>query len=94
VQHTDFPIPEPKPSEALICLRTASLNRVDPAVGSDEQKVETDQVACQASFTLMDLIVTGKLHAALNQSFPLKDAAAQEQLEKGEKFGKITLDIG
>ena len=44
--------------------------------------------------TVMDLIVAGKLHPALDQAFPLKDAAAaQERLEKGEQFGKITLDI-
>jgi len=43
---------------------------------------------------VMDLIVAGKLHPALDQAFPLKDAsAAQERLEKGEQFGKITLDI-
>ncbi len=45
--------------------------------------------------TVMDLIVAGKLHPALDQTFPLKDAAAaQDRLEKGEQFGKITLDIG
>jgi len=45
--------------------------------------------------TVMDLIVAGKLHPALDQTFPLKDAAAaQERLEKGRQFGKITLDIG
>jgi NADPH:quinone reductase-like Zn-dependent oxidoreductase len=43
---------------------------------------------------VMDLIVAGKLHPALDQSFPLKDAAAaQKRLEAGEQFGKITLDI-
>jgi NADPH:quinone reductase-like Zn-dependent oxidoreductase len=45
--------------------------------------------------TVMDLIVAGKLHPALDQSFPLKEAAAaQERLEAGKQFGKITLDIG
>ena len=45
--------------------------------------------------TVMDLVVAGKLRPALDQTFPLKDAAAaQERLEKGEQFGKITLDIG
>jgi len=45
--------------------------------------------------TVMDLIIAGKLRPALDQSFPLKDAAAApERLEKGEQFGKITLDIG
>ncbi|HUI89920.1 MAG TPA: zinc-binding dehydrogenase [Anaerolineales bacterium] len=45
--------------------------------------------------TVMELIVAGKLHPALDQRFPLKDAsAAQERLENGEQFGKITLDIG
>ena len=45
--------------------------------------------------TVMDLVVAGKLHPALDQTFPLKDAAsAQERLENGEQFGKITLDIG
>jgi len=45
--------------------------------------------------TAMDLIVAGKLYPALDQSIPLKDAAAaQERLEKGQQFGKITLDIG
>ena len=44
--------------------------------------------------TVMDLIIAGKLRSALDQSFPLKDAAAPERLEKGEQFGKITLDIG
>ncbi|MFZ1043884.1 MAG: alcohol dehydrogenase catalytic domain-containing protein [Anaerolineales bacterium] len=45
--------------------------------------------------TVMDLVAAGKLHPALDQTFPLKDAAAaQARLEKGEQFGKITLDIG
>ena len=45
--------------------------------------------------TAMDLVVAGKLKPILDQTFPLKDAAAaQERLWKGENFGKITLEIG
>ena len=45
--------------------------------------------------TVMDLVVAGKLHPALDRSFSLKEAAsAQECLWKGENFGKITIDIG
>ena len=45
--------------------------------------------------TAMDLVAAGKLQPALDQTFPLKDAAsAQKRLENGEQFGKITLDIG
>ncbi len=45
--------------------------------------------------TVMDLIVAGKLHPALDKSFPLEEAAAaQERLWQGNQFGKITLDIG
>ena len=45
--------------------------------------------------TVMDLVAAGKLHPALDQTFPLKDAAAaQARLENGKQFGKITLDIG
>ena len=41
---------------------------------------------------VMDLIVAGSLHPALDQTFELKDAAAaQIRLERGENFGKITL---
>jgi NADPH:quinone reductase-like Zn-dependent oxidoreductase len=44
---------------------------------------------------VMDLIVAGKLHPALDKSFPLKEAAAaQERLWQDKHFGKITLDIG
>jgi NADPH:quinone reductase-like Zn-dependent oxidoreductase len=44
---------------------------------------------------VMDLIVAGELHPALDQSFPLKEAAAaQQRLRDGKQFGKITLDIG
>lgn len=43
---------------------------------------------------VMDLIITGKLKAVLDKTFPLKDAAAaQERLWRGDNFGKITLDI-
>lgn len=43
--------------------------------------------------TVMDLVMAGKLQPILDKTFPLKDAAvAQEQLWKGENFGKITLD--
>ena len=43
---------------------------------------------------VMDLVVAGRLQPILDQTFPLKDAAAaQERLWKGENFGKITLDI-
>ena len=45
--------------------------------------------------TVMGLVVAGKLQPALDQTFPLKDAAAaQKRLENGKQFGKITLDIG
>jgi len=45
--------------------------------------------------TVMDLVVAGKLHPALDKTFPLEEAAAaQERLWQGEHFGKITLDIG
>ena len=45
--------------------------------------------------TVMDLVVAGKLHPALDKSFPLNEAAsAQERLWKSANFGKITLDIG
>jgi NADPH:quinone reductase-like Zn-dependent oxidoreductase len=49
-----------------------------------------------ADFTaVMDLVVAGKLHPALDQSFPLEEAAAaQERMWQGKHFGKITLDIG
>ena len=45
-------------------------------------------------FEVMDLVTTGKLKPILDTKFPLKEAAAaQQRLEKGENFGKITLDI-
>jgi len=45
--------------------------------------------------TVMDLLTAGKLKPVLDQSFPLKDAAAaQMRLEQNEQSGKITLDIG
>ena len=43
---------------------------------------------------VMDLVFTGKLKPILDKTFPLIEAAvAQERLERGENFGKITLDI-
>jgi NADPH:quinone reductase-like Zn-dependent oxidoreductase len=45
--------------------------------------------------TVMNLVMAGKLKPALDQSFPLKEAAAaQKRMENGEQFGKITLEIG
>ena len=45
--------------------------------------------------TVMDLIVQGALKPVLDQTYPLKEAAAaQERLQSGQQFGKITLDIG
>jgi len=45
--------------------------------------------------TVMSQVVAGKLHPALDKSFPLKEAAAaQEHLWHGKNFGKVTLDIG
>lgn len=45
--------------------------------------------------TVMDLVVNGKLNPIIDKTFDLQDAAAaQERLERGENFGKITLDIG
>jgi NADPH:quinone reductase-like Zn-dependent oxidoreductase len=39
----------------------------------------------KAGEALVSLRVAGKLHPALDQTFPLKDAAAaQERIEKGE----------
>ncbi len=44
--------------------------------------------------TVMDLVVAGKLKPVMDKTFPLKDAAAaQEMLGRGEQLGKITLDI-
>ena len=43
---------------------------------------------------VMDLVTSGKIQPALDQTFDLKDAAAaQTRLERGENFGKITLNI-
>lgn len=43
---------------------------------------------------VMDLIFAGKLQPVLDETFSLREArAAQDQLERGENFGKITLDI-
>jgi NADPH:quinone reductase-like Zn-dependent oxidoreductase len=43
---------------------------------------------------VMQLVFDGKLKPALDQKFPLKDAAAaQSRLAAGEQMGKITLDI-
>jgi len=44
--------------------------------------------------TVMDLVVQGRLRPILDRSFDLRDAAAaQERLEDGKHFGKITLRI-
>jgi NADPH:quinone reductase-like Zn-dependent oxidoreductase len=44
--------------------------------------------------TVMDLVFTGKLKPVMDRVYPLMDARfAQEQLEKGEQLGKITLTI-
>jgi NADPH:quinone reductase-like Zn-dependent oxidoreductase len=45
-------------------------------------------------WTVMDLVVQGRLHPVLDRSFDLRDAAAaQQRLEDGKHFGKITLRI-
>jgi NADPH:quinone reductase-like Zn-dependent oxidoreductase len=45
--------------------------------------------------TVMDLVFAGKLIPVLDRVYPLIEArSAQEQLEKGEQLGKITLMIG
>jgi NADPH:quinone reductase-like Zn-dependent oxidoreductase len=44
---------------------------------------------------VMDLVFEGKLKPVMDRDYPLRDARfAQEQLEKGEQLGKITLTIG
>ncbi len=44
---------------------------------------------------VMDLVFAGKLHATLDRTYPLAEAAAaQTHLASGEQLGKITLDIG
>jgi NADPH:quinone reductase-like Zn-dependent oxidoreductase len=43
---------------------------------------------------VMALVVAGKLRPVIDRTFPLQEAAAaQERLEHGEQFGKITLAI-
>jgi NADPH:quinone reductase-like Zn-dependent oxidoreductase len=43
---------------------------------------------------VMDLITSNTLHPIIDTTFPLDEAAAaQERLERGENFGKITLAI-
>ena len=45
--------------------------------------------------TVMDLVFAGKLIPVMDRVYPLIEApSAQEQLEKGEQLGKITLIIG
>jgi len=45
--------------------------------------------------TVMGLVIDGRLKPVLDQCFNLVDAAAaQQRLEKGKQFGKITLAIG
>ena len=45
--------------------------------------------------TVMDLVVAGRLNPVLDRTLVLREAGfAQEQLWKGEQFGKITLAIG
>lgn len=44
--------------------------------------------------TVMELVFNGKLRPVLDKDFPLQQArAAQERLENGAQFGKITLSI-
>lgn len=44
--------------------------------------------------TVMDLVFSGKLQVALDQAFPLDEAAAaHRRLESGRQMGKITLKI-
>jgi NADPH:quinone reductase-like Zn-dependent oxidoreductase len=44
---------------------------------------------------VMGLVLSGQLHPALDQAYPLAEArAAQERLERGQQLGKITLTIG
>lgn len=43
---------------------------------------------------VMNLVIAGKLKPIIDQTFPLKDAAAaQERLWRGDNFGKIVLNI-
>jgi NADPH:quinone reductase-like Zn-dependent oxidoreductase len=43
---------------------------------------------------VMDHVVAGDLKPVIDTTFPLQEAAAaQERLERGEQFGKITLEI-
>lgn len=42
LEHTDFPAPEPKPGEALIRLRAASLNRMDVMVRNGWQGLKLE----------------------------------------------------
>jgi NADPH:quinone reductase-like Zn-dependent oxidoreductase len=43
---------------------------------------------------VMALVVAGKLQPVIDRTYPLEEAAAaQERLERGEQFGKITLAI-
>jgi NADPH:quinone reductase-like Zn-dependent oxidoreductase len=45
--------------------------------------------------TVMDLVFAGKLIPVMDRVYPLNEApSAQEQLEKGDQLGKITLIIG
>ena len=44
---------------------------------------------------VMDLVYSGKLIPVMDRDYPLSEArSAQDQLERGEQLGKITLSIG
>ena len=44
--------------------------------------------------TVMELLFNGKLQSVLDEDYPLQQArAAQQRLETGAQFGKITLSI-
>jgi NADPH:quinone reductase-like Zn-dependent oxidoreductase len=45
--------------------------------------------------TVMDLVYAGKLIPVMDRDYPLSEArSAQDELERGEQLGKITLSIG
>jgi NADPH:quinone reductase-like Zn-dependent oxidoreductase len=78
--------PEPKiilPTDAIIKLRAAALNRVDLSI----------RARLGGAVTLPHFMEVSRTRPIIDRVFPLREAYAQQHLEEGKQFDNVILRI-
>jgi len=84
LSYEDAPEPKILPTDAIIKLRAAALNRVDLSIRRG---------LGGAAMTLPHFMKVSRTRPIIDRVFPLREAYAQQHLEEGKQFDNVILRI-